>query len=204
MPTPARRAISSSGASRPWSQNTCRAAARMASRLRWASRRSGLAGRGGLGWSAVVMEVSVREYGGLPPHYAGRLHRSEGYLRFLERGRHEHRGRDDGTRRRAGGGRGADPDDGAACAGGAARPRRALRAVRSLHPRARPPRSPRRPAIPRARRARHPRRRRRSEEHTSELQSRVDLVCRLLLEKKKKNEKNIISQKKKKNKKKEK
>src|SRR5207247_10479405 len=28
---------------------------------------------------------------------------------------------------------------------------------------------------------------RRSEEHTSELQSRVDLVCRLLLEKKKKN-----------------
>src|SRR5438105_9914711 len=29
----------------------------------------------------------------------------------------------------------------------------------------------------------------RSEEHTSELQSRVDLVCRLLLEKKKKNEK---------------
>src|SRR5438105_12991953 len=29
------------------------------------------------------------------------------------------------------------------------------------------------------------RRRRRSEEHTSELQSRVDLVCRLLLEKKK-------------------
>src|SRR5699024_12796520 len=30
-------------------------------------------------------------------------------------------------------------------------------------------------------------RRRRSEEHTSELQSRFDLVCRLLLEKKKKN-----------------
>src|SRR5438105_9456645 len=30
---------------------------------------------------------------------------------------------------------------------------------------------------------------RRSEEHTSELQSRVDLVCRLLLEKKKKKEK---------------
>src|SRR5437868_13320547 len=30
-----------------------------------------------------------------------------------------------------------------------------------------------------------PRRRRRSEEHTSELQSRFDLVCRLLLEKKK-------------------
>src|SRR5438105_11139001 len=32
-------------------------------------------------------------------------------------------------------------------------------------------------------------RRKRSEEHTSELQSRVDLVCRLLLEKKKKNNK---------------
>src|SRR5438105_5669405 len=30
----------------------------------------------------------------------------------------------------------------------------------------------------------------RSEEHTSELQSRVDLVCRLLLEKKKNNEQN--------------
>src|SRR5438105_9287487 len=30
----------------------------------------------------------------------------------------------------------------------------------------------------------------RSEEHTSELQSRVDLVCRLLLEKKKKKQKN--------------
>src|SRR5438105_6963821 len=33
------------------------------------------------------------------------------------------------------------------------------------------------------------RRLQRSEEHTSELQSRVDLVCRLLLEKKKKEEK---------------
>src|SRR2546421_2876933 len=32
--------------------------------------------------------------------------------------------------------------------------------------------------------------RRRSEEHTSELQSRSDLVCRLLLEKKKKKQKN--------------
>src|SRR5437868_13245426 len=32
------------------------------------------------------------------------------------------------------------------------------------------------------------RRKRRSEEHTSELQSRFDLVCRLLLEKKKKNQ----------------
>src|SRR5438105_11243415 len=32
----------------------------------------------------------------------------------------------------------------------------------------------------------HPSREQRSEEHTSELQSRVDLVCRLLLEKKKK------------------
>src|SRR5690348_18205278 len=33
----------------------------------------------------------------------------------------------------------------------------------------------------------------RSEEHTSELQSPVHLVCRLLLEKKKKNKKNIAS-----------
>src|SRR5438105_9787402 len=32
----------------------------------------------------------------------------------------------------------------------------------------------------------------RSEEHTSELQSRVDLVCRLLLEKKKKTEKRTV------------
>src|SRR2546422_1973278 len=32
----------------------------------------------------------------------------------------------------------------------------------------------------------------RSEEHTSELQSRLHLVCRLLLEKKKKNQKNIV------------
>src|SRR5438105_6069780 len=35
--------------------------------------------------------------------------------------------------------------------------------------------------------------RKRSEEHTSELQSRVDLVCRLLLEKKKNNE-NIVTE----------
>src|SRR5207249_12068865 len=35
----------------------------------------------------------------------------------------------------------------------------------------------------------------RSEEHTSELQSRFDLVCRLLLEKKKKNKKNKQKQK---------
>src|SRR5690349_23160421 len=33
----------------------------------------------------------------------------------------------------------------------------------------------------------------RSEEHTSELQSRRDLVCRLLLEKKKKNQSNVCS-----------
>src|SRR6266480_8021712 len=41
----------------------------------------------------------------------------------------------------------------------------------------------------------------RSEEHTSELQSHVNLVCRLLLEKKKKNKKttNIRKQKRKKN-----
>src|SRR5438105_9213924 len=39
-----------------------------------------------------------------------------------------------------------------------------------------------------ARRQSHPDVARRSEEHTSELQSRVDLVCRLLLEKKKEND----------------
>src|SRR5436190_3378578 len=39
----------------------------------------------------------------------------------------------------------------------------------------------------RARRAHRPEARRRSEEHTSELQSHSDLVCRLLLEKKKDN-----------------
>src|SRR6266511_5433552 len=38
----------------------------------------------------------------------------------------------------------------------------------------------------------------RSEEHTSELQSRENLVCRLLLEKKKKNKFHTISKKKKK------
>src|SRR5438105_5593883 len=40
----------------------------------------------------------------------------------------------------------------------------------------------------------------RSEEHTSELQSRVDLVCRLLLEKKKKKEKKRKKKKEKRNK----
>src|SRR5215469_17541451 len=43
---------------------------------------------------------------------------------------------------------------------------------------------------------------RRSEEHTSELQSRRDLVCRLLLEKKKKKKMQLFNIKKKKNKKK--
>src|SRR5688572_32496372 len=38
--------------------------------------------------------------------------------------------------------------------------------------------------------AKSPRRRERSEEHTSELQSQSNLVCRLLLEKKKKKRKN--------------
>src|SRR6266513_5038544 len=44
----------------------------------------------------------------------------------------------------------------------------------------------------------HPRGHRRSEEHTSELQSRFDLVCRLLLEKKKKTKKQKTNKKKKK------
>src|SRR5215213_11826535 len=43
-----------------------------------------------------------------------------------------------------------------------------------------------------------PRKRPRSEEHTSELQSLTNLVCRLLLEKKKKNTKLFFSKKKKK------
>src|SRR5438105_11943759 len=38
------------------------------------------------------------------------------------------------------------------------------------------------------------RRKRRSEEHTSELQSRVDLVCRLLLEKKKNTKAELLKQ----------
>src|SRR6266436_1210862 len=44
----------------------------------------------------------------------------------------------------------------------------------------------------------------RSEEHTSELQSRLHLVCRLLLEKKKKKKIRLLKEKKKKNKKKKK
>src|SRR2546422_4479572 len=52
------------------------------------------------------------------------------------------------------------------------------RAVRDAHPQ----------AAPRHRRS-HPR----SEEHTSELQSRLHLVCRLLLEKKKKKTKQTIT-----------
>src|SRR2546422_2152852 len=46
------------------------------------------------------------------------------------------------------------------------------------------------PAPPRSRRARHSVVRR-SEEHTSELQSRLHLVCRLLLEKKKKKKREL-------------
>src|SRR5438034_7775788 len=52
-------------------------------------------------------------------------------------------------------------------------------------------RSGRRPR--RGRGVRWPRRTRRSEEHTSELQSHSDLVCRLLLEKKKKKEKYLLA-----------
>src|SRR5690242_21853712 len=52
------------------------------------------------------------------------------------------------------------------------------------------PRAPRPPRSGARRRARS--RPRRSEEHTSELQSHVNLVCRLLLEKKKKKKKNYL------------
>src|SRR6478672_13073135 len=54
---------------------------------------------------------------------------------------------------------------------------------------------PQRPRSPEC--AGPPRRDRRSEEHTSELQSRSDLVCRLLLEKKKKKTKYTLIKKKK-------
>src|SRR3712207_7337607 len=61
--------------------------------------------------------------------------------------------------------------------------------------RGQPERRPRRQVQPRLGIPRHGPRRRlrgeRSEEHTSELQSRQYLVCRLLLEKKKKNEHNF-------------
>src|SRR5947207_6154322 len=45
-------------------------------------------------------------------------------------------------------------------------------------------------SLPAEQRQRHLHARARSEEHTSELQSHSDLVCRLLLEKKKKNKQN--------------
>src|ERR687898_660222 len=64
MPTPAWRAICSRGASRPWSQNACRAASTMASRLRWASRRSG---RGAGRLEAVLVQDAARiQMMGLP------------------------------------------------------------------------------------------------------------------------------------------
>src|SRR2546430_9400692 len=67
-------------------------------------------------------------------------------------------------------------------ADGAVEPGRGLRGVRAAHggpaPRGLSRRAPGRPE-------RSPARRHRSEEHTSELQSQSNLVCRLLLEKKK-------------------
>src|SRR5467141_4566381 len=53
------------------------------------------------------------------------------------------------------------------------------------------------PRLRRRNRCARTRRRPRSEEHTSELQSHLNLVCRLLLEKKKKNIKNAQKQQKK-------
>src|SRR5215510_15362919 len=73
---------------------------------------------------------------------------------------------------------------------------------RSRPPRARACASPRGSRCRAARRGRH--RPLRSEEHTSELQSRGHLVCRLLLEKKKKTYISIYPLKKKKKKKKKK
>src|SRR5699024_12199334 len=71
-----------------------------------------------------------------------------------------------------------------------------------LPPDRRPPRRGRgrcaqpEPAPPRSSRADRPPSASRSEEHTSELQSRFDLVCRLLLEKKKKRENTLKKERK--------
>src|SRR5438105_8969460 len=78
--------------------------------------------------------------------------------------------------------------------------RRSRRHPRERHPRTRPAHVHERSRLiihlgQQARREES--RRDRSEEHTSELQSRVDLVCRLLLEKKKKKKKNYRIQQKK-------
>src|SRR5262249_61076505 len=59
------------------------------------------------------------------------------------------------------------------------------RAVRRLEPRGHLKRHVQPVGARRVRRALHPARQGRSEEHTSELQSLTNLVCRLLLEKKK-------------------
>src|SRR5690606_40371991 len=67
--------------------------------------------------------------------------------------------------------------------GGQARPPRAGRRLREVVPR---PGLLRQRRVARHQAARRRRRADRSEEHTSELQSRENLVCRLLLEKKKK------------------
>src|SRR5690349_22937746 len=75
--------------------------------------------------------------------------------------------------------------------GSAGPPRRSVRATRSC-----PAGSPRTPSSP-CRGACRRWSTRRSEEHTSELQSRRDLVCRLLLEKKKKQKKKKQKQQKK-------
>ena len=78
MPTPAWRAISSSGASRPWSQTTCRAAGDDGAAValgvapqRWTGRRSPQ-GQGNAGiWRATSALFQV-------------IGRPEGYLRFVE------------------------------------------------------------------------------------------------------------------------
>src|SRR5690242_21618628 len=69
-------------------------------------------------------------------------------------------------------------------------PRSTLFPYTTLFRSGRPPGCPSRPAVRRSRAAGGGRPR--SEEHTSELQSHVNLVCRLLLEKKKK-KKNMIN-----------
>src|SRR5207302_9813968 len=68
---------------------------------------------------------------------------------------------------------------------------RSVRRGRRHHPRGSHSQAGVSPAIPETE-SKAPRRRARSEEHTSELQSRENLVCRLLLEKKKKRKLEII------------
>ena len=137
MPTPAWRAICSSGASRPWSQNTCRAASTMASRCAL-----GVAPQCAVGWAVGGRHGRSATPGirRLASHCAGRevdrratsvYGRSGGDDQpMLETTGREAVLVQDAAR---------DPDDGAAGAGGAARPGSALPAGRPVPPGPREP-----------------------------------------------------------------